>query len=33
VFNVKNVFDEFYFNQTFRPSDPRLFFLSANFKF
>jgi iron complex outermembrane receptor protein len=33
VFNVKNVFDEFYFNQTFRPSDPRQFFLSTNFRF
>ena len=33
VLNVKNVFDEFYFNQTFRPSDPRQFFLSANFRY
>ncbi|MES2692262.1 MAG: TonB-dependent receptor [Verrucomicrobiota bacterium] len=33
VLNVKNVFDEFYYNQTFRPADPRLFFFSANVKF
>ncbi len=33
VLNVKNVFDKFYLNQTFRPSDPRQFFVSANFKF
>lgn len=33
VANVKNVFDKFYFNQTFRPADPRQFFVSANVKF
>lgn len=33
VLNVKNVFDKFYFNQTFRPADPRQFFFSTNVRF
>lgn len=33
VANVKNVFDEFYFNQTFRPADPRTYYFSTNLKF
>lgn len=31
--NVKNLFDRFYFNQTFRSGDPRLVYFSANLKF
>jgi outer membrane receptor for monomeric catechols len=33
VLNVKNLFDQFYYNQTFRPSEPRQFFFSTNLKF
>jgi iron complex outermembrane receptor protein len=33
VANVKNIFDKFYFNQTFRPADPRTFYFSTNLKF
>ena len=33
VLNVKNLFDKFYYNQTFRPADPRQFFFSTNLRF